>query len=228
MKAKFLATVALTALATASAMAADLPRRAPAVAAPAYVPVYNWSGLYVGGNVGYGWATASSTATIAGLTGTASERMSGIIGGGQIGYNWQSGAFVFGVEADFQGSNQRKSTTVAGITFTDSLPWFSTFRGRVGVANGTWLWYVTGGGGIAELKSSATAGGLTVSTSDTRGLWTLGGGVEAALSGPWTAKLEYLYLDTGRTSNTVGAATVSTRVHDHILRVGANYRFGAH
>jgi outer membrane immunogenic protein len=39
------------------------------------------------------------------------------------------------------------------------------------------------------------------SFSDTRGGWTLGGGVETALIGNWSAKLEYLYVDLGTTTN---------------------------
>jgi len=98
--------VAISTLALAQmATAADLPRKAPAYEPPP-PPVYNWTGFYVGGNVGYGWGDSSysfsadngagqgllNTGISGGITPRAgSFRTTGIIGGGQLGYNWQFG-----------------------------------------------------------------------------------------------------------------------------------------
>jgi len=223
MKRILLATVALTAFA-ATASAADLPARM-VTKAPAYVAGYNWTGFYAGVNLGYGWATASSTATFGAVTATESERLKGVVGGGQVGYNWQTGNVVFGLEADIQATGQKNTATVGGVTFTDKLPWFATLRGRLGLAFDRSLIYVTGGGGLANVKSEATVGAVTVSESDTRGLWTIGAGVEQALWANVTAKVEYLYLDTGSERTTVGANVLDSRIKDHVLRAGLNFRF---
>jgi outer membrane immunogenic protein len=223
MKRILLATVALTAFA-ATASAADLPARM-VTKAPAYVTGYNWTGFYAGANLGYGWATASSTATFGGVTATESERLKGVVGGGQVGYNWQTGNVVFGLEADIQATGQKNTATVGGVTFTDKLPWFATLRGRLGLAFDRSLIYVTGGGGLANVKSEATRGAVTISESDTRGLWTIGAGFEQALWANVTAKVEYLYLDTGSERTTVGANVLDSRIKDHVVRAGLNFRF---
>lgn len=120
------------ALLAAPAMAADLPARMP-VKAPPPVPVYSWTGFYIGGNVGHSWGRANDSAgagsIVTNVFRTASGpadptavitttplafpgrriNVDGIIGGGQIGYNWQISAWVWGLESDFQGSGQRGS-----------------------------------------------------------------------------------------------------------------------
>jgi outer membrane immunogenic protein len=223
MKRILLATVALTAFA-ATASAADLPARM-VTKAPAYVAGYNWTGFYAGVNLGYGWATASTTATFGPVATSESERLRGVVGGAQVGYNWQAGNVVFGLEGDIQATGQKNSVTVGAVTFTDKLPWFATLRGRVGLAFDRSLIYVTGGGGLANVKSQATSGATTVSVSETRGLWTIGGGLEQALWANVTGKIEYLYLDTGSETTTVGTTVLNNRIKDHVLRAGLNFRF---
>ena len=66
---------------------------------------------------------------------------------------------------------------------------------RLGYAAGRFMPYVTGGAAFGDIKTSVT--GQPDCTSTKIG-WTVGGGLEAALAGPWTAKLEYLYVDLGR------------------------------
>jgi outer membrane immunogenic protein len=207
-----------------SAFAADLPVKAPMMAP---VAVYNWTGLYIGANVGWGWGHSTFDITTPFVTGTTADP-SGVIGGGQIGYNWQiSPNWVFGIEGDFQGSGQKGDFTLAPagflpITGTDKLSWFATLRGRVGYAVDRWLVYATGG--AAWVKSELT--NSTANSTNTSSAWTIGGGVEAALSGNWSAKLEYLYIDTGNMDSTTGVFTERDRVHDNIFRAGINYRFG--
>jgi outer membrane immunogenic protein len=223
---------AVASLLTSGAFAADL---APYTkAAPVYVaPVYNWTGFYIGGNVGYSWGRSSDTATLTNGVGTllftdiAAHNMDGVVGGGQMGYNWQMSNWMFGLETDFQGSGQRGDhlfTCPAGIctpglvapgpavavALNQKLDWFGTFRGRVGVAVvPTVLLYATGGLAYGDVKTTATVAGLgTTSTDDVRVGWTVGAGVEAALGdSAWTAKLEYLYMDIGRDSGTFATTT---------------------
>jgi outer membrane immunogenic protein len=210
-----------------------------------------WSGWYIGGNIGGSFGTASDSASIAGVpVGGGSPNLDGVVGGGQIGYNWQASAWVFGLEADIQGtsedgSNSTSLTTIVpgapaitgALSYSEKLPWFGTARGRLGIlANPNWLLYATGGLAYGEVDTSATltSGALAASSSfDTMRLgWTVGGGVEAWLSRNWTAKVEYLYVDLGSFSNTftgVGTLTpvsLSTHVTDNIVRAGLNYHFG--
>jgi outer membrane immunogenic protein len=143
--------------------------------------------------------------------------------------------------------------TTGTLDHAQKLPWFGTLRGRVGVTPADrWLVYGTGGLAFGEIRTDATftmpaggglcfapctpapAGSAAGSFSQTKAGWVVGGGVEAALGGGWTGKLEYLHMDLGSVSNTFastvfpfnGTFTVSSRVTDDIVRAGVNYRFG--
>ncbi len=207
MKRLLIATTALTALASA-AFAADIPARSYSKA-PAMLPVYNWTGFYLGANLGGAWTND--------LTGTSTA---GFIGGGQIGYNWQplGSPLVIGIEADFQGSSQSETVTVAGVTANAKLPWFGTVRGRLGYAFDRVMIYGTGGFAFQHLEASATIPGLTVTGSDTGVGYAVGGGLEWAFMDRWSAKFEYLYINTD-------AGIFGGRVDNNVARAGVNYRF---
>ena len=233
-------------LAPLGAGAADLP---PPIPGPALYPppaalrtIANWGGFYVGGNVGAAMARDHSDFSAGGATfATADTSLWGAAGGVQGGFNWQSGPFVAGVEADFDWSNLKGSTTAqcavcgpATATLEHDVNWFGTARGRVGYAADGWLAYVTGGYafGRVELKGTAIAGGATASftQNSTPSGWTLGAGTELALGPNWSAKLEYLYVDLGTVTNTVVVAGIPTvtdraRIQMNVMRAGVNYRF---
>ena len=93
-----------------AAAAADMPVKAPIYKAPVVVPPYSWTGFYVGLNAGGSWGKQdNSLVTVPGgvTLFSNSNSLDGFIGGGQVGYNWQSDHWVFGLEADFQGSGQK-------------------------------------------------------------------------------------------------------------------------
>jgi outer membrane immunogenic protein len=190
------------------ATAADMPVKAPTYVAPA--PVMYWTGFYAGLNAGYGWATGD---------------LNGAVGGGQIGYNWQLNALVLGVEGDLQASGQRRSQTIGAFSVEEKLPWFGTLRGRLGYAQGPWLFYGTAGVGWINYKLSISSAGVTVSDNTTKAAFAAGGGVEWMFMPRWSAKLEYLYLDTGNTSVTLFGTTFNGRAKDNIVRLGLNYHF---
>lgn len=225
MKRVLLSGVAIAALA-GSASAADIPRRVEQVrAAPvAYVaPAYNWTGLYAGINGGGGWGWGS----LSGPPATGDFDVSGGLVGGTLGYNWQMNQVVFGVETDLDWSNIKGSTGCGtGITCRVSNDWLGTARGRIGFAVDRFMPYVTGGLAFGDVNASATG---FRGASDTRTGWTLGGGVEFALAGNWTAKGEYLYVDLGdfNCGRACGATAGPDRVEfrSHIVRAGLNYRF---
>jgi outer membrane immunogenic protein len=255
---KLLAVAGATSLLIASALgvarAADLPLKAP----PA--PVYSWTGFYGGINAGYGLAEDPFSQTIASAgiveSSSISSRVNpnGGIFGGQFGYNYQSGHTVLGVEGDFQWSGQRDTAGCGLICFTglgttategsaeQSIKWFGTARGRLGWADNGWLVYITGGGAWAGVDAttalSESGAGVSLAqsntTSLTRGGWVIGAGTEVRISGPWSAKFEYLYMDLGGISDTltitqpgfgaIGSLTTNSEIHDHIIRAGLNYK----
>src|SRR6266852_7442664 len=244
-----------------NAFAADLSPRTYTKAPMMVDPGFNWSGFYVGGNVGYSWGSSGNTEAISRLnTGlvrfnaTSRNDVNGVIGGGQIGYNWQSSNWLFGLEADIQGSGEKGSSTIVCVgcgdgpsnitsNLTQKLDWFGTVRGRAGVlVTPAVLLYATGGLAYGEVETGGSITGPTLlvplatvafpSTSSTRVGWTAGAGVEGRISGNWTAKLEYLYMDLGTVDagpiattivNTLRrpvAVSYSSHFTDNILRVG--------
>ena len=198
------------------AHSADLPARAP-VAAPvvAPVPVYNWSGFYIGANGGYGWAGVSVEAL--GLTASGGD-LKGPFAGGQIGYNFQSGMIVFGIEADGQWANINEAYSAFGLTFNDKISHFFTVRGRLGVAAQNVLFYGTGGWAYVGAKSSVTDGLTTFEVSASRSGWTAGGELEFGF-GNWSAKAEYLYIQTFDKDETVFAIPVTWNLHVHTVKL---------
>jgi outer membrane immunogenic protein len=245
MKKILLSSVALICL-TAGAMAADLPSRrfAPGPApAPMFaaVPVFTWTGFYVGVNAGWGWGT-NNRGSVFGLNGSifsGNERDSGFVGGGQLGYNMQFGSFVAGVEADLQfadmgGSNgfvQQNGTWYN--TGASGLDYFGTVRARLGLAMDRALIYATGGfaygGGDNGNGCFVGAVAFDCNNDDTSTGWTLGGGVEYAVTNNVTVKVEGLYvnLDRGDDDGLFQTGVFNNRddLEFGVVRAGLNYKF---
>ena len=246
---RLLATTAFLAMA-ANAQAADLAVKAPYSKAPVAM-VYDWTGFYLGVNAGVGVGRNNQTLTFPGFPSFEQSYLSpfGALGGVQAGYNWQAptmfGRLVLGIEADIQGAGLRDNDTclltcraVPDISgrFDQRIDWFGTVRGRAGFANGPVLRYFTGGFAYGNVKTSITenlqlAGfPATFTSNQTRVGWTVGSGVEAALGGNWTAKIEYLYVDLGNKRDTFALGglpqTLDSEIRQNIYRVGLNYRIG--
>jgi outer membrane immunogenic protein len=209
-------------------------------------PVYNWTGLYVGGDAGYQRANASATVTFGSLTSSAQEGVQGAIGSGILGWNWEipswwnAGAMLIGTELDIIGSARKQSqVTAVGVeAFSDSLriPWLSTLRGRFGVPlgpGGAWLVYGTAGVGFGRFESaSILSGPVSTALNGTiyRSAWVAGAGVEYAIARYWTWKAEYLYVDTGSVTNATptlapGISLTTGRITEGLFRTGFNYHF---
>jgi outer membrane immunogenic protein len=218
MKKLLLASASVLAMGVVSASAADLPARMPAKA-PAYVApmTYNWTGFYLGLNGGYGFGRSEYNGTLP----SGSFDAGGGLFGATVGYNWQTGPLVFGLEGDIDWSGIKGSSTCGGVFGCDVRNDFlATIRGRLGYAFDRWMPYVTGGAAIGNVKSSVAGFG---ETDDTNVGWTVGGGIEASIAGPWTAKVEYLYVDLGDTDTAVPGTTANFT--SNIVRAGINYRF---
>lgn len=216
MKKLLLASVGVLALSVAAASAADIPREMPTKAPPVYTPpAWSWTGLYVGINGGYGWGSSDFSAPFA----TGSFDTDGGLVGGTLGYNWQQGQFVFGAEGDIDWSDIGGSTTCGGVNCTVDNDWLGTLRGRVGYAFDRFMPYITGGLAVGNVSTNIAGVG---SGDDVNAGWTAGGGIEARITGPWTAKLEYLYVDLGRGGSVAGSDADFTT---NIVRGGINYKF---
>ena len=230
-----------------SAQAADLAVKAPYYKAPV-LAVYDWTGFYFGGNVGVGLARNRTEQSFPGNTFDLTYlQPQGFIGGGQVGYNWQTnssflglGPMVFGVEADIQGADMTDRRTalngLAGIntTYDQRLGWFGTVRGRVGLTTGPVLTYVTAGYAYGNVRTTTTetAGAVTgvLNTDRMQDGYVIGSGVEAALGGNWTGKIEYLYLNLGNRNDGFTLfgtpQNLNSQIRENIFRIGLNYRIG--
>ena len=176
-----LAAAAFAATSLVTAHAADL---GPMVTkAPPPVPVYyNWTGFYLGVNLGGSWGHQSANVFEDGVNVfSATSNPDGAIGGGQIGYNWQFAPWfgwgtgtVLGVEADIQGSDEKEtqdfSFLAPGVVpggfgldgnVEDKLQWFGTVRGRIGIAFDRVLPYFTGGWAYGNRKLDGTVTATT-------------------------------------------------------------------
>jgi outer membrane immunogenic protein len=230
---RIVGAVMVTAALTAPGWAADLGART-FTKAPVVAPVSNWSGLYIGGNLGYGWGDGNTDFSFLPTpeqfrfsNASLRARSTGVIGGAQAGYNGQIGSLVTGLEADIQGSGIKGSVSAAPTILGTSLPttdgtlissepklsWFGTVRGRLGVTvTPELLLYGTGGLAYGHVDASANylEGGdplaAPASVSKTKVGWTAGAGAEWMFAHNWSAKLEYLYLDLG-TESAIGDFT---------------------
>ena len=183
----------------------------------------DWSGLYAGAHIGYGWGDWDYSGSFGpGPTPfTRSGAPDGVIGGVQIGYNWQVDNVVFGLQADLD---------LAGITVAnpsgqdDSLDAFGTLSGRVGLALGSVLPYVKLGAGIG------TATGTWLGGEEAHAAaygWLAGAGLEVAVTDTVSAFVEYNYV--GFKSDTFEFTTANGRVDVEgsvsTVKAGLNFRF---
>jgi outer membrane immunogenic protein len=208
MKMLMLSTAALALIALAApASAADMAAR-PYTKAPAYapVPIYNWTGLYIGGHVGGAFRGNDNNILGGGNDGR-------FMGGVQAGYDYQfASSWVFGVEANYSFLDTGSSIANRGL---------GSVTGRLGYTWGPSLLYVKGG--YAWADSRFTNG---FSGDGGRDGYTIGGGLEYLFTQNWSGKIEYQYYDFG-TMNfvTPQLAIGGFRNDEHTIKAGLNYRF---
>jgi outer membrane immunogenic protein len=211
--------VAALLLGSLAAQAADLPQssyKAPAYVGPAYA---NWTGFYLGINGGYAWGDSEWS----GGVGNFKVSPNGWLLGGTAGYNYQTGAWVWGIEGDWDYVDLNGTAGVLCVGCSVKDTWLATFRGRLGYAGwNNWLPYITGGGAAGNLKVSTPFG----DNSNTKWGWTAGAGIEWAFLANWSAKVEYLYVDLGSAHcDLCAVAPTNVDFKSSIVRMGVNYRF---
>ncbi len=216
----FLAGIAAAGLLSGSALASDLPAEAPVYKAPVTAPPYNWSGFYVGANLGGGWSNGSLNIPGNNLYGGLTE----FIGGVQAGYNFQAGHLLFGVEGDFDGATFGHHALPTPTLGSVSQNWIGTVAGRVGLVEDRWLVYGKFGGGWVQSNASLNFPGVTWQGSNTSSGLLAGVGVEYGFKSHWTIKLEYDQIFLGNwTSATVPAIQLTRDLQ--MVKFGANYKF---
>jgi outer membrane immunogenic protein len=257
MKKHLLGGVALIALGVGgSAMAADMPVKAPLVA-PA--PVFTWTGCYLGVHAGGAWGRKdffdpSGEENFAPPGQPVTVKMRGAIGGGQVGCNYQleqlAPNWVFGAEIDASYTDLRGNAVdpfFENKNFGARTHWLASATVRVGYAVDRTMVYVKGGAAWARDRYDfAGSGGIEglfiVNTSatvrETRPGWTIGVGIEHAFWDNWSVKLEYDHY--GFSTRTVtfvdpeggflpfftGVTDADVRQRIDVVKVGINYRFG--
>jgi outer membrane immunogenic protein len=196
---KNIAAAVCIAISSASAFAADLPSRAEPVAPVAYVPAFSWTGFYLGGELGWIQTNPKYT-TAALLLGTPFAVMSGSSKNGLTygilgGYNYQVGQLVLGVEGDFAGwtVGAIRYTAVTGDFLTAHSRWGGSIRGRLGYAADRALFYVTGGAAFVSNQTSIPTTGISIGGDGTNLGWTVGGGIDYAITNNWFTGVEYRY-----------------------------------
>jgi opacity protein-like surface antigen len=221
-----------------AAAASNLYRATPA-------PV-TWTGLYVGGNVGAGFGRANWSDPFGPTSIGDQDFVGGAVAGGQVGANYQAGTVVYGVEAagswaDLNGTascfvgnpnqvinGQDCGTRVGAVAFV---------TGRIGYANDRTLYYAKAGPAWGHSAFSLNFGGAApgqlAETAGNRWGWTIGGGVEQALTREWSIVAEYKYVDLGSasvsfpTTPAVIAQVASEAINQRyqLLTLGVNYKF---
>jgi outer membrane immunogenic protein len=241
MKKLLLASVAVGAMSFGAANAADL--RMPVKAAP-LPPAFSWTGCYVGGHWGWGWAESKGVGTsFSRLTssGTFKNQISGPIFGGQLGcnYQWPGSNFVVGVEGSYSAANIIGATDGNTAFFADDsqfvhskIDGLASVTGRIGW-NG-WdpmvLFYVKGGWAWAHERILFGRTSEFNARSDTRNGWVIGGGIEWALSfAPrWSALVEYQHYDFRNKSLLItsccSGAISRMKLNVDTVKIGVNYK----
>jgi outer membrane immunogenic protein len=231
---KFLLAGAAVAALASGAQAADLGAPRGPIAAAVVAPAFNWSGFYLGAQIGGTWFNDRTTefVTLGGAATGFSQGFtaSGVAGGIHAGFNYQMNSFVVGLEADIEASSASGGYTLLngnGTRFRSN--WQGSIRGRLGFAADRALFYVTGGLALAEFRHGYFTPAVIETFSRTRAGWTLGAGVEYAFTPNWTARAEYRYTDYGSFSNNSLVAfpgfTYQHNPKSHSVRLGVSYLF---
>lgn len=233
---KYLIAASVLALSVATgANAADIVRPQPVT--PVYTaPAFSWTGFYVGGQIGWAWADTDVSGVVANHT--FAPDPDGFMGGIYLGYNFNFGNnFVAGIETDFAWSDIDASETVLGTLITPDVSvnvkqkWEGATRVRLGYDADRFLPYIAGGVAYTKVKTSVNAidnlGNVaSLGTGDkTLVGWTVGAGVDYAVTDNLLLRLEYRYSDFGDKDYSVEGGKFNTDYKTNDVRVGVAYKF---
>jgi outer membrane immunogenic protein len=230
-----------------AALAADLPSRAPP---PVYLPpppIFTWTGIYIGGQVGYAWGTGANNFSGFLPDGTfistsAGGTPNGVIGGANVGFNYQINQWVLGLEGTVDGTSLSNTAVVAfpdgsSVTANSTSDIQGSIRGRLGIAWDRALIYATGGVAFGGFNTTVNLSDpvndifASGSRSITRVGWTVGGGIQYAVTNNWSVRAEYRYTDFGSINQgLVGLPATaffngSRHIQQNQVQAGFDYKF---
>jgi outer membrane immunogenic protein len=252
-----LASVGALSLAGPAALAADIGYSPPP---PAYLPppLFTWTGLYVGGQIGFAWGSGNfndsgfDPVTGTFITGTLGSTPNGVIGGAHLGYQYQFNQLVLGIEGSVDGTSLTNTAVAnfpvafggSALSAQTSADVQGSIRGKIGLALDRVLIYGTGGvafGGFDTTLSLTAPNSIppifaTTSTSNTRSGWTAGGGLEYSVTNNWWIFAEYRFTDFGNLQNNflntelpAGAFfNADRRLQENQVQAGFSYKFDAY
>lgn len=237
----FLLSAAVIISSVNTSHAADVIYNSPE--APAYNESLIWGGAYIGGQVGYDWAKTSLSSNSPFFP-DLSQKANGFVGGLYAGYNWEfSNAYVFGLEGDINYADLSQNTNgsaginnlVVNASWNTRVQWEGAVRARFGINYDRWLPYIAGGVAFAGVKDNIstvlTSPGTVPRTdnediSKTRIGFTIGAGVDYALTNNLLLRAEYRYSDYGKkdilSNNT---ASIESKLSTNNVRLGIAYKF---
>jgi outer membrane immunogenic protein len=166
-----------------------------------------------------------------------------VIGGAHLGYNLQIGQWVAGIEGTVDGTSIRRTTVDAfsGIAVRTREFVQGSIRARAGIAFDRVLIYATGGAAFTGIDNTYAGGflfpGAFEDISRTRSGWTVGAGLQYALTDNWSIRAEYRYSDFGRYTDfpfasfvpALAPATLFVGHHltQHQVQFGISYKFSS-
>ncbi len=220
------AAAAIGMFAAANAQAADLYVPPP----PPPAPVWSWTGPYAGLHVGAVDGDIDDNLSEFDIVGDSMDP-NGIMGGIQAGYNFQFDSIVLGIEGDLSLGDVDDTIYPGFARMEAQIDWMATIRGRLGWAWDRTLFYATGGIAFTDLEIKLDLGGPSDKDKNSYLGWTVGGGVEHAVTDNISLKAEYLYADFGKENFdfSFGGGEFEPNGHaklkTHTFRVGVNYLF---
>ena len=193
-----LALALVACLTATSSYAADVAVEEAPAPIVQEVPIFSWTGGYIGIQGGGLWSHSSFNESDTGLF---SDNFNGGLAGGYAGYNWQSGSWVFGVEGDFNGVWNDETFVIDGFEVDVGSDYLASLRGRLGYAIDRTLLFATAGVAFTQMSAEADFfNGISLSADKSFTGWTVGAGAEYAFTNNWIGRLEYRYYDFGDSS----------------------------
>ena len=192
---------------------------------------YNWSGVYLGAQLGYAIGGSADYVYDVDFDYNYNNDPDGIFGGLYAGYNYQfSNGIVLGVEGDIAWGDINGSDVAPGDdswSNSTSFDWTGSARVRLGYAVDRFLPYVTGGVDFGHLDFEETDGASFDSGDASLVGWTLGAGAEYAVTDNWIVRGEYRYTKFNDEDFLAqpGDFEYNVEADIHDLRIGAAYKF---
>jgi outer membrane immunogenic protein len=207
-----------------AASAADVGGGAEPAYPTATALAFSWTGFYAGLQTGYQWSEADFQAPA--LNASGGYDFNGAVIGGRIGYDAEFGSLLAGVVGDLEFANGSGQGSDNGVDASGEINWQGSLRARFGYVYGNFLPYVTGGLALADVDFALGAGAPSDGFSDTAVGYTVGAGLEYAVTDKLSFGAEYRYSNYGTADNGSGTDEQKHDLDSHSVRAILSYRFG--